>query len=307
MSRHFITVVGGIMAMAVMNHMLFAGKIDIPNASFESPAVAFVGISIDSWQKSPKPDSFVESGGYLWDQLTGVFKNTPTNALDHIDNCDSNQAIWLFAVPQVGLFQDYDSKDAPTPAPTHAFDAKYETGKAYQLTVGLIGGGGNMAEGASLELSLYYRAAASNLVTVAATPVTNMAGVFTNRTHFIDFDVEVPPVKAGDAWAGRNIGVQLKSTVGPELAGGYWDVDNFRLNAIAKPAFVLNYSREGSDVQISWPSETGFQYQVRISNDLQIWSNLDAPLAGTGGELLKTVSPATHSQAFFSVQATPTP
>ncbi|MBI3415278.1 MAG: hypothetical protein HY043_08155 [Verrucomicrobia bacterium] len=307
MSRQTSLVASFFMAAVVFSHTLYAQKIDIPNSSFESPVVSFVAIPIDAWQKLPKPDSFVETGGITWDQEVGVFKNTPTNSLDHIDNCDGNQAIWLFAVPQVGLFQDYDSKDAQTPTPTHAFDAKFELGKAYQLTVGLIGGGGNMAEGATLELSLYYRDAASNMVTVAATSITNTADIFTNRTHFINFDVKVPSVKAGDAWAGRHIGVQLKSTVTPELAGGYWDVDNFRLSAITRPALVLSYALQGFDLQITWPSETGFRYQVRTSNDLQIWTNLDAPLAGTGGELHKTVSLVNQSQAFFNVEATPTP
>ena len=162
-----------------------------------------------------------------------------------------------------------------------------------------------MAEGASLELSLYFRDAASNPVTVAATSVTYTPAIFTNRTHFIDFGVKVSPVKVSDAWSGQNIGVQLKSTVGPELAGGYWDADNFRLSAVARPAFILSYSRQGSDVILSWPSETGFQYQVRTSKDLLTWSNLDSPLAGTGGELLQTVSSTNQSQAFYTVEATP--
>jgi hypothetical protein len=73
---------------------------------------------------------------------TGIFKNSPTNSSDHIDNCDGDQAIWLFAVPEVALFQDNNSVDWDDPAPTHAFDAKFEIGKSYQLTVGLLGGRG---------------------------------------------------------------------------------------------------------------------------------------------------------------------
>src|SRR5262245_39645715 len=88
-----------------------AGAINIPNNSFESPATSFVSININAWQKSPKPDWYQESGGFLWTQLTGIFKNTPATSADHIDNCDGNQALWLFAVPEVGLFQDYDSTD----------------------------------------------------------------------------------------------------------------------------------------------------------------------------------------------------
>src|SRR5439155_12475624 len=87
---------------------LRAGSISVPNNSFESPVTVFVDTHIDSWQKSAKPPWYDESGGYLWDQLTGTFKNTPTNSSDHIDNCDGNQAAWMFAVPEVAIFQDYN-------------------------------------------------------------------------------------------------------------------------------------------------------------------------------------------------------
>src|SRR5262249_29890310 len=80
-----------------------SGAISIPNNSFESPATPYVSINIDSWQKSDKPAWYQEGGGLLWTQLTGIFKNTPTNSSDHIDNCDGNQALWLFAVPEVAL------------------------------------------------------------------------------------------------------------------------------------------------------------------------------------------------------------
>ena len=146
-----------------------------------------------------------------------------------------------------------------------------------------------------------------NAVSVAATSVTNTTGAFSNRTHFVDFAVKVPFVKTNDAWADQRIGVQLRSTVAPELAGGYWDVDNFRLSAITQPAFALSYAQQDVGVQISWPSAVGFQYQVRLSNDLQTWSALDAPLTGTGGDLRTIVSAASQSPAFFSVVATLTP
>src|SRR5438552_17921241 len=90
---------------------LRGASISIPNSSFESPVTMFVDTHIDSWQKSAKPPCYDESGGYLWDQLTGTFKNTPPTIADHIDNCDGNQAAWMFAVPEVAIFQDYDSVD----------------------------------------------------------------------------------------------------------------------------------------------------------------------------------------------------
>src|SRR5262245_57928385 len=112
---------------------LGAETIGVPNASFESPSTTFVNINIDFWQKTSKPVGYDESGGFLWTQLTGAFKNTPSGSADHIDNCDGDQAAWLFAVPEVGLFQDYDSVDWNDPVPTHAFNATYRAGKAYRL------------------------------------------------------------------------------------------------------------------------------------------------------------------------------
>ncbi|PWU21657.1 MAG: hypothetical protein C5B50_01205 [Verrucomicrobia bacterium] len=216
------------------------GTINIPNYSFESPATSYVSINIDSWQKSPKPDWYQESGGFLWTQLTGIFKNTPPGSSDHIDNCDGNQALWLFAVPEVALFQDYDSTDWHNLPPNHQFNATFTPGKSYHLTVGVIGTGGGMLQGATLELSLYYRDAASNHIVVGVTSLTNDPTVFSNNTHLVDCRVDTATVKSADPWAGQHIGIQFKSTVSTNLQGGYWDLDNARLlegPALLSPAF----------------------------------------------------------------------
>src|SRR5580765_1095809 len=118
MSNGLICVLGGVAALAASTSPLRAGSITVPNGSFESPATSFVSINIDSWQKNPKPDWYVESGGFLWSQLTGIFKNTSAGSSDHLDNCDGNQALWLFAVPEVALFQDYNSIDWSNSVPT---------------------------------------------------------------------------------------------------------------------------------------------------------------------------------------------
>ena len=278
-------VLAGVAALAVGAGLLRAGPIPVPNGSFESPATAFADPRLDSWQKSPKPVWYDESGGHLWDQLTGVFQNTaPTNAA-YIDDMDKAQAAFLFALPQVALFQDYDSLDGTNSAPTHAFNARFEVGKAYTLTVGVIGGGGNMLEGVSLELSVYYRDSASNQVTVAATSITHRLEVFSNLTHFVDFSVEVPAVKAGDAWAGRHIGVQLLSTVSPDLAGGYWDVDNARLSEVSPPV-LLGAARTHEGFAITLQSEPGLRFEILAAGDLALppanWSRVGVVTNLTG-------------------------
>jgi hypothetical protein len=280
----------------------------VPNGSFESPPTLFVDTRIESWQKTPKPAWYDESGGYLWDQLAGVFLNLPPGDPAHIGNCDSNQAVFLFAVPQVGFFQDYESAGGTNTTPDHAFDARFEVGTSYRLAAGIIGGLGNMKEGVTLQLGLYYRADATNRVTVAATNIAFSASVFPSPTNLVDITLQVPAVTAGDPWAGQRIGIELVSTVRPDLAGGYWDVDNIRLTAAAAPpAFTLSAAVVGPDLRIAWPSATGQQYQLKIATVLGSWSDYEAPLPGTGGELVKLVPLAGRSHVYAYVLATPAP
>jgi hypothetical protein len=246
-----------------------AENIPLPNRSFESPAIVYVGTYIDSWQKTPKPEGYVESGGFTWDQLTGVFLNTPPTSSDHIDNCDGRQAIWLFAVPEVGLFQDYESRDWNDAEPTHAFDVQFEPGKSYRLTVGVIGGGGGMLEGATLSLSLYYRDAQGEMINVATTEVAHNAALFPNRTHLEDVEVDTPVVRAGDPWAGKKIGVRMLSTVSPALEGGYWDLDHVRLVSQPPPALDGPTMVEGG-FQFTVSSEPGARFEVLASDVLSL-------------------------------------
>ncbi|HTD68207.1 MAG TPA: hypothetical protein VK846_16905 [Candidatus Limnocylindria bacterium] len=131
----------------------------------------------------------------------GQFLNTSNGAPDHIDNVDGRQAAYLFALPDVALFQDYNSVGGFDVMPTHDFDTKFTVGKSYALTVGVLGGGGGMSNGAMFEISLYYRDAASNIVTVSATTITNTKTLFPTNSHFIDFQTRVASARhAKRAW-----------------------------------------------------------------------------------------------------------
>src|SRR3954463_8840915 len=166
-----------------------AVSIAVPNGSFESPNALFgVSINVDSWQKTSLPPGYTPPGGYEWADVVGVFKNTAPGKSDHIDNCDGTQALWVFADSYAGVFQDYDSVDWRNQ--THQFNAAYTVGKSYHLTVGVIGTGGGMLPNATFQLSLYYRDASSNQVTVAATTLPNTPSVFSNNTHFVDCYVD---------------------------------------------------------------------------------------------------------------------
>jgi hypothetical protein len=253
-------------ALLTAKDRLSAAVINVPNASFEGPVAFFPTPSINSWQKTPKPAWYDEGGGgFLWSQLTGTFKNPPpTSTNNHIVNCHGLQAIWLFAVPEVCLFQDYDSMDYNDPAPTHEFDATFEPGKSYHLTVGVIGTGGGMTNGVTLELSLYYRDANSNRIAVAVTSLTNTPSVFSNNTQLVDCHVNVPTVKTSDAWAGKKIGIQFRSTVTPELQGGYWDLDNVRL--VAGPELQQATFTNGQ-FQAALLGETGARFEILTSTN----------------------------------------
>jgi hypothetical protein len=282
-------------------------RVIVPNGSFEAPATSFVDTRIEAWQKTPKPDFYNEEQNGPWTQVTGVFANTASGAADHIDNMDGNQALFLFNAPAAGIFLDFNSVDSF--GNSNLFRARFEPGQAYRLAVGLIGGGGNMPEGATLQLGVYYLNSSNQPVTVASTNIPYSKAVFTSTTHFVDFSLDIPEVQPGDAWSGKYMGIQISSTTfNPQLAGGYWDVDHVRVNILPQTSGpFLNITRTGADLRLSWNSAVGFQYQLRASDDLQTWTNLDAPVPGTGSEISKTVSTNGKARVFYSLIATPVP
>lgn len=291
--------------------VLHAGPISIPNGSFEMPATFFVSTIFDSWQRTAQPEWWNENATGPWTNLTGIFKNTAPGSADHIENCDSNQAVWLFANPNVGLFQDYDSVGWNDPAPTHAFNAVYEVGNAYQLTVGLFGGGngGNygMLPGVTLELSLYYRDAASNRLTVASTTITNSAELFTSNTNLLDFAAVVPTVSTSDPWAGQQIGIMILSTVSSNLQGGYWDLDNVRLSSIRAPT-LSNPVFTNSQFQFLVQSEPGLPLEVLTSPNAALpianWTSLGM-LTNVTGSIPFIDTSTNFDQRFYQARLLP--
>jgi hypothetical protein len=235
---------------------------------------------VDSWQQVPAPD--VTNQNTL---LSGVFSNTPPP----IDNCDGGQAAFFFNVPFTALFQDYDSTDYAHPTPLHAFGATYDAGKSYTLTIGVLGGTNltiPMQEGGTLQISLYYRDAASNIQTVAATTITNSGALFPSAFHFVDSQVRAPTVKPGDPWAGRHIGIQfLSTTLNPALIGGYWDLDNVRLTSTATPSLTAPAYTNGS-FSFTVQSEPGLTFQILASTNITLplsnWTSLGSLTNSTG-------------------------
>src|SRR5665213_1749341 len=251
----------------------------VPNFSFEAPDIGtnspYAAPVMDSWDESAQPDYYnpADFGGSPWADLFGTFYNLPnfTNSTGtndtFIDNADGVQAAFLFALPEVAIFQD--------------LDATFDVGKAYTLTVGLIGGGGGMVDGSTFQLSLYCLDASNNMVTVAATTVTNTVANFPTDTHFVDFQVQAPAVQASDPWAGKNIGVQLLATPdfnNPSSWGGFWDADNVRLIESTPLKLVNPVITTNGQLQLTVQSEPGVVFQILATTDLSLpvnnWSGV---------------------------------
>lgn len=275
----------GVAALVAWTTPLRAVTIAIPNGSFESPVVPpvapYAAPDMDYWQKSPQPGWYNPTNNFNtpWEDLMGTFYNAPFPGT-FIDNCDGTQAAFLFAVPEAALFQDYDSIYGTNTTPSHAFNVRFNVNSAYSFAVAVIGGVDGsppLFEGATLQLSLYYRDAASNMVTVAAATITNSAQLFPTNTHFIDFSVQLPAVRATDPWAGQHIGVQIASTVGFDMANGYWDVDNARLNETVLP-MLTNPLMTNSQFGFTMQSEPGLRFEILAATNLALpvsnWTSL---------------------------------
>ena len=184
-------------------------SISIENASFEDPFVDPAGFPavplVEAWTEIDV-DTAASSN-------TGVFANTPEGNDDHVVNADGNQLAFLGSESGNGLEQD--------------LNATYKAGCGYRLTVGVSISmrfpPSNIEPVDSLELVLFYRD--SNDVVEIASKKVEAVGL--SSTELIDFSLQLPTVKTGDAWASKTIGIALRSAGMP---GGFWDLDNVRLD-----------------------------------------------------------------------------
>jgi hypothetical protein len=213
-----------LVATLAVGSTLHAASIIVPNSSFESPNTLPAGVSttIDSWQKAPKPAYFDEATfGFQWVQTAGIFYDSNPYA-----NHDGVQCAYMLSFPGVTLFQDASS----------GFNATYGVGQSYTMTLGLFGKS-MTANANSLQLSLYYRDSGNNVVTIGSpTTITYNPANFplTPPLNLVDYSVTIPAVQAGDAWAGKNIGVMIQ-VASADMLGGYWDMDNLRLTSVPEP------------------------------------------------------------------------
>jgi hypothetical protein len=183
-------------------------SIPIENASFEAPAIdpnAFPALPVAEKWLEIDLDAVASSN-------TGVFANTPPGSPDRQVNAEGRQLAFLGSQKGNALEQD--------------LMAVYQVGRSYRLTVA-VSVSMRFPPSAldpvdTLEIVLYYldQDNAVDIVpqTVEATGLSS--------TQLQDFSVYLDTVQAGDAWAGKNIGVAIRAA---GAAGGFWDLDNVRL------------------------------------------------------------------------------
>src|SRR5436189_1624009 len=122
-------------ALLTAANLADGASIPVPNYSFESPVVPpvapYAAPDIDFWQKSPQPFWYnpTNNNNPPWDYLMGSFFNVPFPG-SFIDNCDGSQASFLFAVPNVARFQDYDTIYGTNTSRSHAFNANFNSARS---------------------------------------------------------------------------------------------------------------------------------------------------------------------------------
>jgi hypothetical protein len=245
---------------------------------------------------------------FPWFAVMGQFLNTTNGSADHIDNIDGEQAAYLFALPEVAIFQDYISVGGLNPGPTHDFNLKYERGISYNMAVGVLGGGGGMSNGVPFVISFYYRDDASNRVTISSTTITNSKTLFPTNTHFTDFQVQVPTIRGDEPWAGKHVGVQLASGLtlaDTNLFGGYWDIDNVRLRVVRDPVLKDTLINTNQEFQFTLSSTPG-RYEVLSSADVALpssgWTSLGVVTNVTGSVSVTDTNPGNR---FYQARTSP--
>src|SRR5262245_12422222 len=132
---------------------------------------------MSSWQKAPHP-VWHNDPRFRCCQLAGQVLNPSHGAPDQTVNLHGALDGYVAALPDVAIFQDDNTIAGSNAVPSREFNAQFEAGRSYTLTVGVLGGGGGMSNGATFQIGLYYRDHASNRVTVASTTTTNSHHLF---------------------------------------------------------------------------------------------------------------------------------
>ena len=276
-----------------------AESLPVANASFESPATGFVTLDLGGWQRVPQPDTYPDND---WNTLAGIFLNSAPDKPDHILNLDGDQALWLFARPGPGIFQDLAAAGGSEPL-------RFEAGRSYAVEADLLGGGGNMQDVATLSLFLEFPDGDGGFLPVTSLVVAQRAETFPDRQHLHPFQAESPVLTTDHPAVGQPIRLRIQSTTSEELKGGYWDVDHVRVTAtrLSVEPPVLTLSGPADSPTIRWATESGRRYRLERSTGLDRWDPVGEWISGDGAEAAASVGPTAESHVFFRLQAAPLP
>jgi hypothetical protein len=270
----------------------------ISNHSFEAPETPFVTLVFDSWERFPKPDGYVEEGGFLWNQLTGTFANSAPGSVDHLENLKGRQSMWVFAVPDNGVWQRVRTSDGLSAA-------QIQAGDTYRLTVDLLGGGGAMRP--SVPISLRLQAVGEGMArsTIASFSVTNSLELFPVRTRMRTFEFTSAPVPMDHPAIGMPLAIEVRSMVSPELEGGYWNVDALQLVRVPVVRPELTLVRSENGIRLGWQSIAGWRYRLYRAEQLGMDAPYGTELTGTGVEMALEVPLEPETNAFFRLHGWP--
>jgi len=185
-----------------------AGSIPVANHSFEIPEFNVAENPYGAMSLMPQwTEDDIDPEGLS--RNTGIFLNTPADSNDHITNPDGSQ---------LAFFGNYQGNSI-----SQFMASKYQVGRSYKLTVGIcVSHTAPPAGNNPLTLAFTYWGGFMPVdIATVQVPPTGLTSTFLD-----DFTLSLPTIQAGDAWAGRNIGIAIRAS-GAE--GGFWDLDNVRL------------------------------------------------------------------------------
>jgi len=242
--------------MLVLSFVAVSGLSEVvvvENHSFESPQV-----DPNAFQALPYVEQWIEKDNDSQNSAnTGVFPNPGGNNPGHLANSDGGQLAFLGSEQGNSISQD--------------LAAQYEPGYAYRLRVGVgISGMFPPSELNSLELAFYYvDANEPNVPIDIALKHISVAGL--SSSELVDFSLYTP-VAQNQAWAGRNLGIAVRS-VGP--ASGFWDLDDVRVEELQTIAMgVENASFEAPVVDpLAFPALPYVIQWTELDNDTEASAN----------------------------------
>lgn len=208
------------MAFLALIAVSYATVVEVPNGSFEEPALTGV------WNFYPYGTSETGLGTPgQWYRYTSAGYFVNTGAVGSVlTNCDGNQVAFLNSLPTQRLYMDT----------LHAV-----VNSDYELTVGVAARTGQTAstEGDTmLAIQLFTRSDEGAPVVIAETQV-NFADL--SDTMLTDYTVTLSADDAA-AVAGKNLGIMFYSMDDNPGQAIDWTLDNVRLtNAVPEPATML--------------------------------------------------------------------